>query len=112
MGLGPGLPVVHTSDGSYLPFVVYAPALPQHLLAGDPEAAARTARARSTIDTLGIQPEPLEQAVGTAPGFVLVVSYDHSADWQRQVLADMDTRYPVAAERRVGGILVRRYQRP
>lgn len=112
VALGPGLPVVHTSDGSYLPFTVYAPTLPQHLLAGDPEAAARTARARSTIDTLGIHPEPLEQALGAAAGFVLVVSYDHSADWQRQALADIDTRYRLAEERSVGGILVRRYQRP
>ncbi len=105
-----GSPVLHTSDGSMLPFLLYAPDLPNTLLDGDPERAGRTARARSTYEALGIVPLSLEAAVGDATEFFLVVALDHSVVFQRALADRIDQRYRRVAEQDVGGITVRRYQ--
>lgn len=105
----PQEPVVHTSDGSLLPFLLYTPGLPHHLLLGDPEYYAHTARARSTYDALGIQPRAAEEAIG-AQRFLLVVALDHSLEYQTEVAAQFDETYQRLGEEKIGGILVRRYQ--
>ncbi len=101
-----GEPVLHTSDGSYLPFLLYAPELPNRLLAGDPEAEARTSRARSTYHTLEVAPVALPD-VGR---FVLVISLDHSVEYQRTRAGDIDRRYRPLHEETVGGVIVRVYE--
>lgn len=104
-------PVVHTSDGSLLPFLLYAPSLDNRLLAGDPEHLTATSRAHSTLVTLGQRPETVEQAVGAANGFWVVVSLDHSLEFQRQVVADLDARYRLTQASGVPGLAVRYYTR-
>ena len=105
-----GVPVVHTSDGSYLPFLLYAPHIDNQLLAGDPEAIAHTARARSTYDTLGVHAMPLADAVRGASEFTVVIALDHSVEWQLEQAAALDSAYTRIDEQNVGGILVRRYR--
>lgn len=104
-----GGPVLHTSDGSYLPFLVYAPGLVNGLLAGDPEEAANTARARSTYDTLGAVSLPLAVAAGGAARFTLVVLLDHSQEHQRALVAEADARYRRVATHDIGGVMVLDY---
>lgn len=106
----PGTPVLHTSDGSYLPFLLYTPELPNWLLEGDPEQAARTARARSTYEALTIESVSVQRAVGTAQEFFLVIALDHSVEYQRDLAARIDQGYRRLDEQSIGGILLRRYQ--
>ncbi|HLC29586.1 MAG TPA: hypothetical protein VJM51_02250, partial [Dehalococcoidia bacterium] len=107
----PGQPVLHSSDGSLLPFLLYAPDLPNRLLDGDPEYAARTARARSTHDALGVQPVSRDAALKGAQRFFLVVALDHSVEYQVGLAKEFDARYERLSEDSVGGILVRVYAR-
>ncbi|MSQ10559.1 MAG: hypothetical protein EXR52_06075 [Dehalococcoidia bacterium] len=102
-------PVLHTSDGSLLLFLVYAPAHRNLLLAGDPEQDAATSRARSTQVVHPVRPVALEPAILGRTSFWLVVSLDHSVDYQRAVAADIDDRYRRVAEKTLGGLVVRRY---
>lgn len=104
-----GEPVLHTSDGSHLPFLLYAPDLPNRLLAGDPEVAQNTSRARSTYHTLEVAPVALDAALG--PRFIVVISLDHSVEFQWGVVEEMDRRYRRASEEKAGGVIVRRYER-
>ena len=107
----PGQPVLHSSDGSLLPFLLYAPDLPNRLLDGDPEYAARTARARSTHDALGVQSVSRDAALNGAQRFFLVVALDHSVEHQVGLAREFDARYERLSEDSVGGILVRVYAR-
>jgi len=104
-------PVLHTSDGSLLPFLVYAPGRNNLLLRGDPEHTAATSRANSTLVTQGITPVALEHAVAGHAAFWLVVSLDHSIDYQRETAGAFDARYQRTADYSVGGVVVRRYVR-
>lgn len=110
-GVHPGEPVLHSSDGSLLPFLVYAPDLANVLLAGDPEHAAPTSRARSTLGVLGMMPQGLTEAIAGHDSFWLVVAPDHSVGYQQAVAADVDARYRRLATADLGGLQVRRYAR-
>ena len=107
----PGEPVLHTSDGSLLPFLIDAPGLHNVLLAGDPEHQQATSRARSTLVTMGQIPQPLEAAVGSAASFWLVVSLDHSTEYQQTVVAAVEQQYRRTGEIGGGGLFARRYAR-
>lgn len=107
----PGQPVLHSSDGSLFPFLLYAPDLPNRLLDGDPEYASRTARARSTHEALGVQPVSRDTALKGAQRFFLVVALDHSVEYQVGLAKEFDARYERLSEDSVGGILVRVYAR-
>ena len=104
-------PVLHTSDGSLLPFLVYAPAHRNLLLAGDPEQSAATSRAHSTQVTHRVRPIALEPALLGRTSFWLVVSLDHSVDYQRAAAAAIDAQYRRTAEQTFGGLVVRHYAR-
>ena len=104
-----GQPVLHTSDGSLLPFLLYAPELPNLLLEGDPEYALHTARVRSTVDSLGITPVSAEHALSGARNFLLIVSPDHSVAYQAEAAREFDARYQRLSDDVVGGIIVRSY---
>ena len=105
-----GEPVLHSSDGSLLPFLLYAPDLPNHLLTGDPEYLARTARARSTYEALGIQATRAEDAIGDARRFFLVVALDHSIEYQKALVQAFDRTYQRLEEEDVAGIAVLVYR--
>ncbi|MBI2886149.1 MAG: glycosyltransferase family 39 protein [Chloroflexi bacterium] len=107
----PGEPVLHTSDGSLLPFLLYAPELPNRLLLGDPEYFQRTARARSTYEALAVSPLTPEEALAGAQRFFLVVALDHSVEYQRAVAEAFDRAYRRLGEEDVRGIIVRTYQK-
>ena len=107
----PEEPVVHTSDGSLLPFLVYAPRLHNVLLAGDPEHQQATSRARSTLVTMGQTPQPLPAAVSSSASFWLVVSLEHSTDYQQATVAAIERQYRRTAEIGGGGLFARRYAR-
>ncbi len=104
-----GGPVLHTSDGSLLPFLLYAPELPNLLLEGDPEYALHTARVRSTVDSLGITPVSAAHALNGARRFLLIVSPDHSVAYQEEAAREFDARYQRLSNDVIGGIIVRSY---
>ena len=109
-----GVPVLHTSDGSYLPFRLYAPDIRSAFLPDDPEQIGGTPRARSTRIASGLPPDqPYPDAVPVFrpdERFYLVVSHDHSVEWQQQKAAEFDARYERLGEQNVGGIIVREYR--
>ena len=107
----PGEPVLHTSDGSMLPFLLYAPDVPNRLLLGDPEYYDRTARARSTYEALAVEPVTQEVALEGARRFFLVIALDHSVEYQLAAAEQLDGAYQRLDEVDVGGIKVRTYQR-
>lgn len=102
--------VLHTSDGSHHPFLVYAPGLRNVLLAGDPEYSARSPRGVWTLNVMGYRMVELDDVPKDKPNSVwLVVALDHSEAWQTEVAALIDRRWKRITERRFGGIVVRQY---
>lgn len=100
----PGDRVLHTSDGSYYPFLLYGVA--GDLLAGDPEYRAGGIRA-SFSQILGTKPVDLPDQAGHRLWLVLLA--DHSVAWQWQQKATLDTRLGSPVEIDVGGIKLFRY---
>lgn len=97
--------VVHTSDGSYLPFNLYL-GRAQSLLAGDPEREAGTARAQSTYVALGVDAHGFEETARGHDRTWLIVALDHSVEWQRAVWEDVSRRYPLLESTDVQGVWI------
>jgi mannosyltransferase len=96
--------VVHTGNGSYLPFLFYNPPSPHYLLVGDPAPHH--------------PPEVFRMKGGREVSFNdfegyerlwLVVALDHSVDYQRATVNHFDTLYPLLSETTIGGIIIRVY---
>ncbi|MSQ15244.1 MAG: hypothetical protein EXR50_05220 [Dehalococcoidia bacterium] len=106
--------VLHSSDGSYLPFQVYLSTRNNLLLYGDPEYFEGTTRARSTYGALGIEPVKMEDVMGNVRArgqrLWLVFALDHSHDFQREAAQQVDRMLNLVEERNIGGILVRLYE--
>jgi uncharacterized membrane protein len=99
----PGDLVLHTSDGSLLPFAFYEPQLDQAPIAGDPEHQTDGARALS-LDILGFEPLEPDQAL-SRPGRVwLVVALDHSVEYQKQMSDRLLEARTTAHQTGIGGI--------
>jgi mannosyltransferase len=101
----PGDVVLHTSDGSLLPFAYYQPRLKQSLVAGDPEHRPGTARAQS-LRLLGYAPVKLEQALDAPAQVWLVVALDHSVEFQTEVLRQIRGVRVLSSTATIGGIQV------
>lgn len=111
-GWQPGDMVLHTSDGSYLPFLLYLPQAQQRLLYGDPEYFAGTVRANATYRVLGFSPHKLEEAVSGQRPLWLVVALDHSQAFQLEALDRVHQAYPLEQEATFRAVLVRLYRLP
>lgn len=101
--------VLHTSDGSFLPFQLYAPWTANHLLYGDPELFDWTARARSTYGALEYIPTRLEELPLGGGRLWLVVALDHSREFQVKAAREIDRALQLREAREFRGIFVRLY---
>ena len=99
----PGDLVLHTSDGSLLPFSFYEPQLEQAPIAGDPEHAPGSVRAES-LDILGFEPLEPGQAISWPGRVWLVVALDHSIAYQRRMTERLLEGRKLAHETGIGGI--------
>lgn len=103
----PGEIVLHTSDGSYLPALRYAPQLTQGVLAGDPDPRKPVA----VYEALGGEVWTLDEITDGQNGrFWLVVALEHSEAWQ---LAQVDAISASATrldETNIGGIQIYYYE--
>lgn len=100
----PGDLVLHTSNGSYLPFLFYDPPSEHYLLRGDP-APHYPPEVFRLMGGEDIAPDEIE-------GYRrlwLIVALDHSLDYQKGMVAYFDERHPLLTEKTFGGILVRVY---
>ncbi|MBI4496864.1 MAG: glycosyltransferase family 39 protein [Chloroflexi bacterium] len=102
--------IIHTGDGSYLPLRVYLPDRPQELLDGDPEFAAGTARAQSTLRVIGAVPVSAEHAAAGYRRVWLVLAPDHSPEFQQAAAQEFGRGRRLLAEQRFAGIVLRRYE--
>jgi len=102
--------VVHTSDGSFLPFLCYDHDVPQALLPEDPETAASNAPSQHIVSAVGSPPREMEDAVAGHERAWLVVGLDHAAEHQWAQKARFDARYRLLVARNVGGIYVYLYR--
>ena len=108
-GWQPGDGVVHTGDNSYLPFLLYLPEASQSLLAGDPEHAAPTSRANSTLRVMGIVPVPVASATEGFRRAWLVLAPDHSVEFQQTAAEEFGRGRTLVEEQHFGGVVLRLY---
>jgi mannosyltransferase len=99
---GPGDIEVHTSDGSYLPFLQYPQPVSSYLLRGDPDAR----KPDPVYEVLGGQTISREEALAQDQRIWLVVALEHSIDYQLETLDWFQGQRPVLEEYEVGGIRV------
>jgi hypothetical protein len=99
----PGDLVLHTSDGSLLPFAYYQPQLEQAPIAGDPEHQAGSVRAQS-LDILGYRAIEPGQVISWPGRVWLVVALDHSIPFQRRMVDRLLEARTLADETEIGGI--------
>jgi uncharacterized membrane protein len=97
----PGEIVLHTSDGSYLPALRYAPQLTQGVLAGDPDPR----KAEAVFNALGGEVWTLEESAAQSNGrFWVVVALEHSIDWQLAQYDIIAAQYSLLEEHEIGDI--------
>lgn len=96
--------IIHTSNGSFLPFLFYTPVKDNFLLEGDP-APLHPPR---VYELAGGQTISLNR-IGNFNRFWLVVALDHSLDYQRETAARLDALYSMQSEEIIGGIVIRQY---
>jgi len=102
--------ILHTSDGSYLPFQLYLPGQNNLLLYGDPELFQWTTRARSTYGALGVEPRRMEDVLVSSERIWLVVALDHSLGFQLEAAQQVHERLILVDDRSMGGIILRLYE--
>jgi uncharacterized membrane protein len=95
--------VLHTSDGSYLPALRYAPQLIQGVLAGDPDPR----KPEAVYEILGGQVWTLAEMMAEQNGrFWLIVAIEHSEAWQISQRDTISAAYPLLEEQVIGGIQI------
>lgn len=95
--------VLHTSDGSYLPALRYAPQLTQGVLAGDPDPR----KPEAVYTALGGQIWNLADVEMQANGrFWVVVALEHSIEWQQEQYEAIVAHHTLVDEREIGGIQI------
>ncbi len=100
----PGDAVLHTSDGSYLPALRYAPQLNQAVLAGDPDPRKPEAVYAAFGGQVWSLAE-LEDGMGNGR-FWLVVALEHSVEWQLTQVDTLTAAYPLLQKEEIGGIQI------
>ena len=99
----PGDVVLHTSDGSYLPALRYAPQLSQGLLADDPDPR----KPESVYEALGGKVSALPATDVPENGRLwLIVALEHSEAWQLAQVDAISASYLLLDEKTVGGIRI------
>jgi uncharacterized membrane protein len=93
---------LHTSDGSYLPFLYYEQPVQVYLLSGDPDSR----KPEPVYALMGGQTIDREEALTLDERIWLVVALEHSLDYQQQMLEWFRQRRTVLAEHDVRGIKV------
>jgi len=98
--------VLHTGDGSYIPFLIYPHPEPHFLLRGDPlprkKEIVYSAWDGALLDAA--------QLPGPYRRLWLVVALDHSLGFQRKTKSYFDQTYPLLAQTSFGGIGVLLYE--
>ena len=99
----PGDLVLHTSDGSYLPALRYAPQLTQGVLAGDPDPR----KPEAVYAALGGQVWEMADVEAMANGrFWVIVALEHSIEWQQAQYDTITARHTLLDEQDIGGIRI------
>ncbi|MBK8901475.1 MAG: glycosyltransferase family 39 protein [Anaerolineaceae bacterium] len=99
----PGDVVLHTSDGSYLPALRYAPLLSQGVLAGDPDPR----KPEAVYAALGGQVWSLADLETSANGrFWVIVALEHSIEWQQSQYKTIAASHTLLDEQTIGGIRI------
>jgi mannosyltransferase len=93
---------LHTSDGSYLPFLYYEQPVPVYLLTGDPDAR----KPEPVYALMGGQTLGREEVLAQDRRIWLVVALEHSIDYQLETLDWFQGQRPLLQEANVGGIRV------
>jgi mannosyltransferase len=102
----PGDVIVHTSSGSYLPFLTYRQTVPQRWLPDDPEILSGNEPSQSIVEALGGRPQPMEQTVEGFDRVWLVVALDHAVEHQQAQKESFDRQYELLDSQSNGGIHV------
>lgn len=105
----PGDVVLHTSDGSFYPFLVYSSRLDNRLLAGDPEYTAGSPRGRWTERVLALPVWDVADVAAATDRVWLIVALDHSVEWQTAEARRIDGLWRRIDDRSFGGLTVREY---
>ncbi len=98
--LDAGDAILHTSDGSYLPFLVYLDHLDHFLLQGDPDPR----KSESVYRIWGGQLVSKGELDDRFERLWVVMALDHSVEFQREALAWFESRYSLLERQDVGGI--------
>jgi uncharacterized membrane protein len=98
--LDAGDAILHTSDGSYLPFLVYVDHPDHFLLQGDPDPRKSEAVYRIWGGQLASKGELNDRF----ERLWVVMALDHSVEFQREALAWFKSRYALLERHNVGGI--------
>lgn len=96
--------IVHTSNGSYIPFLLYRGPKKHFLLEGDP-SPHHPPRVHEVAGGTMITLEELS----SYDNVWLVVAFDHSIGYQETLLGNFDKKYPLLEDYSVNGIVVRHY---
>lgn len=105
----PGEVALHTSEGSYLPFLVYNPSIEQILLPGDPEIARTNAPSQAIVAAVAAPKQEVAQAVQGHKQVWLVLGLDQAVDYQLAQKDYFDNHYRLLEETQVGGIYILKY---
>jgi len=98
--------VLHTSDSSYFPAMRYVDISRHAVLDGDPNPRKSPAVYRN----MGGEVWTLSQAVASGDRLWLVVTLDHSREWQRDQVSTLSGRYAELETHHFGGIAVILYR--
>lgn len=105
----PGDVVLHTSDGSLLPFLAYQPNRPHILLPVDPEVFRLSIPSQVIATALRGPPQPIDRAVKGYERAWLVVGLDFAVEHQLEQQRQLDQRYRLLAEKEIEGIYIFTY---
>jgi uncharacterized membrane protein len=102
-----GQAVVHTGNGSYIPFLFYQGEENHFLLAGDP-APHHPPKLHELVGGRSVDLNDL----GGYESFWLVVALEHSVEYQRQRAAEIADKYPLLGNSTIDEITIQQFQIP
>ena len=107
----PGDVILHTSPGSYLPFLSYERSehSAEHILLPDPKVMRENAASQPIIAAIGGRSQTLESAVRGHERAWLVVGLDQSVAYQLAQKRNFDGRYRLLEENEISGIQIFAY---
>lgn len=105
----PGDVVLHTSPGSFLPFLAYRPSVAHYLLP-DPVIVQENAPSQAIVTAVA-GPSRILEEVATGPHRIwLVVGLDQSLAYQQAQKQRLEARYHRLAEKQLTGIYISIYE--